>query len=270
MQSPGDGMSHGRARMGGHDSNRVGSADWTLRTGGRLSGREMAGLFPPLARGLLANVVGRARLALRMHPGRRSNVDPSALEPPDSALVRDAREAALDLLSPMLLNHSERAYAWGAALGALEQLEFDRELLYVACLLHDTGLPTPLENRDFTIASTAVVDRVVGEHDLAESQVSCIADAICLHHTPGVTLADGAESYLLSAGAAVDVFGIRSWEVPDAVRIEVVDEFPRTGFKREFAALWRAEAKAVPRGRAWFLHRFAASDLMIPLAPFAD
>ncbi len=43
---------------------------------------------------------------------------------------------------------------------------------------------------------------------------------------------------------------------------------PRFGFKREFAALFRAEAQRVPRGRAWYLHRFAASDLSIRLAPF--
>jgi hypothetical protein len=44
--------------------------------------------------------------------------------------------------------------------------------------------------------------------------------------------------------------------------------YPRLGFKREFAGLLRAEAKQVPRGRAWYLHRFAMSDLSIRLAPF--
>jgi hypothetical protein len=34
----------------------------------------------------------------------------------------------------------------------------------------------------------------------------------------------------------------------------------------EFAGLLRAEAKQVPRGRAWYLHRFAMSDLSIRLA----
>jgi hypothetical protein len=57
-------------------------------------------------------------------------------------------------------------------------------------------------------------------------------------------------------------------EIPDAVRRRVVEQFPRLGFKREFAALWRAEAKQVPRGRAWYLHRFAVTDLSIRMAPF--
>ncbi|HEX8083285.1 MAG TPA: hypothetical protein VF529_03280 [Solirubrobacteraceae bacterium] len=70
----------------------------------------------------------------------------------------------------------------------------------------------------------------------------------------------------MSAGAAVDVFGLRANEIPDAVRRHVVEQFPRLGFKREFARLWRAEAKQVPRGRA-SLHRFALTDLSIWMAP---
>ena len=95
-----------------------------------------------------------------------------------------------------------------------------------------------------------------------------VANAIAMHYTPGVGLESGAEAYLLSAGTAVDVFGLRSNEIPDAVRQSVIQEYPRLGFKREFAGLLRAEAKQVPRGRAWYLHRIAVSDLSIQLAPF--
>jgi hypothetical protein len=55
----------------------------------------------------------------------------------------------------------------------------------------------------------------------------------------------------MSAGAAVDVFGLRSNQIPDAVRRRVVEQFPRLGFKRDFAALLRAEAeqsRAADRG----------------------
>ena len=72
----------------------------------------------------------------------------------------------------------------------------------------------------------------------------------------------------MSAGA-VDVFGLGSNEIPDEVRRRVVEQFPRLGFKREFASLWRSEAEQVPRGRAWYLHRFAITDLSFRMAPFA-
>ena len=110
----------------------------------------------------------------------------------------------------------------------------------------------------------------VGAADVPADARELVANAIAMHYTPGVGLESGAEAYLLSAGAAVDVFGLRSNEIPDAVRHSVIQQYPRLGFKREFAGLLRAEAKQVPRGRAWYLHRFAMSDLSIRLAPFRD
>ena len=64
------------------------------------------------------------------------------------------------------------------------------------------------------------------------------------------------------------MFGLRASQVPDTVRKTVVQDYPRAGFKQEFARLLRAEAKQVPHGRAWYLHRFALSDVTIRLAPF--
>ena len=94
--------------------------------------------------------------------------------------------------------------------------------------------------------------------------------AVALRHTPGVQLSAGPEAFLLSSGAAVDVFGLRAGDLPDQVRRETVRQYPRLRFKREFATLWRTEARQVPRGRAAYLRRYAATDLTIRLAPFRD
>src|SRR5687768_13366483 len=110
----------------------------------------------------------------------------------------------------------------------------------------------------------------IDRHHVSADSRERVANAIAMHHTPGVGLESGAEAYLLSAGAAVDLFGLRSNQIPDAVRESVVRQYPRLDFKREFARLLRAEARQVPRGRAWYLHRFALSDLSIRLAPFSD
>jgi hypothetical protein len=250
--------------------DRIGSIGGTERTGGALTARECLTLAGPLVRGELSILAGRLAMALRLHSGRRSSIDPASLAPPDSALARDAAVAAQDLLTPVLLNHSSRAYAWGAAIAALHKITFDRELLYLAAMFHDTGLPSPVPEVDFTVRSAAVAREFTDSHDVPAESRELVANAIALHYTPGVGLESGAEAYLLSAGAAVDVFGLRSNEIPDAVRETVVHEHPRLGFKREFAGLLRAEAKQVPRGRAWYLHRFAVSDLSIRLAPFHD
>ena len=134
----------------------LGSIGWTERTGGVLTTRECLTLARPLLRGELTILVGRLAMALRVHSGRRRSIDPARLAPPDSALANDAAEAAQDLLSPVLRNHSSRAYTWGAALAALHGITFDRELLYVAAMFHDTGLPSPVPHVDFTIRSAAL------------------------------------------------------------------------------------------------------------------
>jgi hypothetical protein len=246
----------------------IGSIGWTERTGGVLSVRECVTLARPLLRGELGIVAGRLAMALRMHSGRRASIDPASLAPPDSALAKDAEIAAQDLLTPALLNHSSRAYTWGTAIAALQGITFDRELLYLAAMFHDTGLPSPVPGVDFTVRSAAVAREFTDRHHVPAGSRELVANAIAMHHTPGVGLESGAEAYLLSAGASVDVFGLRSNEIPDDVRRSVIEEFPRLGFKREFAGLLRTEAKQVPRGRAWYLHRFAVSDLSIRLAPF--
>ncbi len=122
-------------------TDAIGSIGWTERTGGVLTTRECLSLARPLLRGELGILAGLLAMALRMHSGRRSVIDPARLVPPDSSLARDAEVAAQDLLTPALLNHSRRAYAWGAALAALHEITFDRELLYLAAMFHDTGLP---------------------------------------------------------------------------------------------------------------------------------
>jgi hypothetical protein len=251
-----------------HPTDPIGTIEWTERTGGVLTARECVSLAGPLMRDELRMFGGLLALALRLHSGRRSVVDPASLVPPDSSLARGAEEAAQDLLSPALLNHSRRAYAWGAAIAALHHIKFDRELLYMAAMFHDTGLPSPVPHVDFTVRSAALAREFTDRHGVSADDRELIANAIALHHTPGVNLESGAEAYLLSAGAGVDVFGLRSYELPDTIRRSVVRNYPRLGFKREFARLWRAEAKQVPRGRGWFLHRFAMSDLSIRLAPF--
>jgi len=250
-----------------HTHDPLGSIGWTERTGGVLTTRECLTLARPLLREELGIATGLLAMALRMHSGRRVAIDPARLAPPDSTLARDAQQAAEDLLTPVLRNHSHRAYAWAAAIAARRGISFDRELLYLAAMFHDTGLPSPVPHVDFTVHSAALARDFADRHDVPADSREVVANAIAMHHTPGVGLESGPESFLMSAGAAVDVFGARSHQIPDAVRRSVVEQFPRLGFKREFAAVWRAEAKQVPRGRAWFLHRFALTDLSIRMTP---
>ena len=268
--------SRGRPAVAGHEEvpmnavTDLGTHDWVDRTGGQLTGAERRSLLRPLARTHAVNAVGRLSMLVRLNSGLRVQVDPARLVPPSSALTRAAVEQAQRLLTPALLNHSYRTFAFGAALGALEGLTVDAELLFAAALLHDTGLPTSDENVDFTRDSARIARDVAEKVGLSSAATETMRTAITLHYSPRVPLARGPVAYLLSAGAGVDVAGLRSWQLPPALVAAVVEEHPRLGFKSEFATAFRTEAARVPRGRAKFLRSYGAFDLAIKLAPFRD
>ena len=226
----------------------IGSIGWTERTGGVLTARECLTLARPLLRGELSILAGRLAMVLRMHSGRRSSIDPASLVPPDSPLARDAEVAAQELLTPALLNHSSRAYTWGAAIAALHGITFDRELLYLAAMFHDTGIPSPVPEVDFTVRSAALAREFTDSHHVPADNRELVANAIAMHYTPGVGLESGAEAYLLSAGAAVDVFGLRSNEIPDAVRQQRHPGVPAVGLQAGVRRASPSRGQASPSG----------------------
>lgn len=248
----------------------VGTAPWLERTAGRLTPAERRALLRPLARTHLDNLGGRLRLAVHLDPGRRAYVAPARLTPPDSVLTRAASNRAVKILPPALLNHSYRTYRFGRALGELEGLDVDTELLFAAAMLHDTGLVTPPVGADFTLASSRLAREIAENVGLSTAATEVMQTAITMHHNPRVTLGDGEVAYLLSAGAAVDVVGFRAWRLPPDTLTDAVREHPRTGFKTEFVSAFRQEAARIPEGRARFLHRYGAFTAAIRFAPFDE
>ena len=203
------------------DDTKVGTAPWVQRTSGRLTAAERRALLRPLARTHAQNAVGRLRLVLGLHPGRNAYLPPALLAPPNSVLTRAVEECARRVLTEPLLNHSYRTYVYGRALGELEGTDVDTELLFAGALLHDTGLVNPTGTADFTLTSARLARQVAEKVGLSIAATDTLMTAITMHYTPGVTVA-GPVAYLLAAGAAVDVVGLRSWELPPATIAEVV------------------------------------------------
>ena len=251
------------------DPNRLGGLEWARRTGGALTRAQRRRLLGEIAKGQVQNLAGRVRLATGRLPAAARDVDVRSFAPPDSALAREAEQACAEQSAPVI-GHSYRTWLFGLALSAVDGTDLDREQFYVAALLHDHGIDHPTPARDFTIASaeraiacaeTSGAGREVGE---------TIGDAICVHATPGVTLArDGALGCYVQWGAMVDVAGLRAWDVSPDNRDAVVAAHPRNGFKRDIAALVRAERRAVPKGRFALLSRCGFA-VAIRLAPFED
>ena len=165
----------------------LGTHAWVERTGGQLTAAERRSLLRPLASAHATNAAGRLSMLLRVNSGRRAPVDRRPATGPRLGPDPGRRAVARRRLSPALLNHSYRTYAFGAALGELESLDVDRELLFAAALLHDVGLPTPVPQVDFTRASARVARDVAEDVGLSTAATDTLRTAITLHHSPGVT-----------------------------------------------------------------------------------
>jgi HD domain len=249
------------------DPDRLGGIGWARRSGGRLTPRERRRLLAAIAVGQWENLVGRAKLALGRLPAGAAAVDVRTFDPPDSRLASAAEEACREQPAS-LVGHSFRTWLFGRALAALDGSELDPELFYCAALVHDHGISPPTPGRDFTLASADRVLACAGAAGLGTDLAELLADAICVHTTPGVSLErDGALGCYLQWGAMVDGAGLRIWDVSPANVSEVLRRHPRGDFKRELTALVKANATAVPGGRFSLLTR-CGLPLAVRLAPF--
>jgi hypothetical protein len=252
------------------DFNRLGGLEWARRTGGRLSAGERRRLLGAIAVGQAVNIAGRAKLALGRLPDGASDIDVRDFEPPDSRLAREA-EAACAEQSDLIAGHSYRTWMWGLALAVLDREHLDRELFYCAALVHDWGAKTPVPNEDFTIRGAGRALACAQAAGLDPAMADLIADGICCHTTPGVTVArDGALAYYVQYGAMVDGAGLRAWDVAPHNIAEVLRRYPREAdFKRGLTRTITDEARAVPGGRFALLRRSGVT-LAVRIAPFKD
>jgi len=249
------------------DPQRLGGLAWARRSGGRLTSSERRRLLAAIALGQWENALGRAKLALGRLPAGAAAVDLSTFQAPDSSFAREAERACAELPAA-IVGHSYRTWLFGRALAQVDRSELDVELFYCGALLHDHGIAQPTPERDFTLASAERTLSCADAANVPGERAEALADAICVHTTPGVSLEqDGALGCYLQWGAMVDGAGLRAWDVAPSNIEEVLRRYPRGDFKRELVELIRAEAAAVPKGRFGLLVR-CGLPLAVRMAPF--
>ena len=239
-------------------------------TGGRLNGAERRRLLAAIAIGQYENLAGRVRLVLGRLPDGARDIDVRSFEPPDSLLAREAEVACAEQ-PDAVAGHSYRTWMYGLALAALDGAVLDRELFYCAALVHDFGISPSVPGRDFTLGGADRALACAAAAGLPDADGQLMADAICVHTTPGIAPdRDGALGCYVQQGAMVDGAGLRTWDISRENIRAVVDAHPRApGFKRDLAALIRAEARAVPGGRSSLLVK-CGLPVAVRLAPFDD
>jgi hypothetical protein len=181
--------------------------------------------------------------------GRSEEGWPEWLAPPGTDTAREARDLCARASPPFLFNHSARCYAWSCALGELWEVDFDRELLYTACLLHDLGLTEMFDGPGCFDDEGAEAARVFArERGWSEQRSGLLASVIRLHMALEVSPSAASEAYLLEAATGCDVLGRFLDEIKKEVRRMVLTRLPRIGFRRPFwrycVRRWRASRNA--------------------------
>ena len=164
---------------------------------------------------------------------------------------------ALDLATqhelPSILNHSIRTHQYALLHAAqLGITDFDPELLYVACLLHDLGASDAFDGpQRFEVEAADVAAALIREAGLPESDADQVWQAIALHTSPGIAERRGAVPRLTRLGVRTDFFTL---DLDDETRAAVEREHPRLNLDGDLEGAIVAQALRQPekaRGSSW-------------------
>ena len=231
----------------------MGSLAWGRATGGVLTRAQRQRLRMAVLRD--ARVYARSMALLALRRGTRSaKADLTVMDMPDTDLCRGVEAAVVGAESPQMFGHSYRTVAYAHALAAVDGLSVDLELLWCACLLHDIGIERTVPGRCFAVRGGEETVRIAQSAGADHATADLDPDA---HPLP----------YLVAAGALVDVLGKRLDEMDrDFVRA-VNQARPRDDFASVLSGVWRAETRAVPKGRAAVAQHTAAFSVAARFAP---
>lgn len=149
-----------------------------------------------------------------------------------------------------LYNHSVRAYVFGRALGHARGLtpdeDYDDELLYLGCVLHDVGLTEPGDgDQRFEVDGADLAVRFLLDNGLPPERAEVVWEAIALHTSLGIAERKRPEIALMQAGTAADVMGGPA-DLPPGLADRTLDALPRLGVQDRLRDAITSQAAANP------------------------
>jgi len=184
-------------------------------------------------------------MAVRSRPGKACRVcDDRTVRlqdftAPGSPVARAAYELAATCHTPALLHHVVRSWLWAEAFALVEgRADADRELLYVAAVLHDLGLVPAYDNATLSYEEAGghvAVALTAGAGWAAERRQRAL-EVIVRHNWPSVDPALDVEGHLLEIATGLDISGARADVLPPDFVREVLAAHPRLTLAAEFTA----------------------------------
>jgi hypothetical protein len=166
---------------------------------------------------------------------------------PDSDLARKAAALAEHAHSKVLLNHVHRTWWFAEFIRRKRGMKYDRELVYVASLLHDLGLsPSHAADKRFEVDGADAASRFLLENEYPRSKADVVWDAIAFHALADIADRKQPEVALVHFGAHVDVMGLRIEEITPSIIDDTLALYPRIGMKAAFTDALAEVAKKKP------------------------
>jgi hypothetical protein len=166
---------------------------------------------------------------------------------PDSGLARKTAALAAQAHSDAILNHVHRTWWFGEFIGKKREMKYDRELVYVASLLHDLGLSEHhAADKRFEVDGADAASKFLHAHDYPKAKTDIVWDAIALHSAADIAELREPEVALVHFGAFVDVMGFRMEEISPQLIDDTIVLYPRLGFKKAFSEALAEVARKKP------------------------
>ncbi|MBR0828075.1 HD domain-containing protein [Bradyrhizobium manausense] len=166
---------------------------------------------------------------------------------PDSDLARKSAALAEHAHSKVLLNHVHRTWWFAEFIGKKREMKYDRELVYIASLLHDLGLsPSHAAGKRFEVDGADAASRFLAESEYPKAKADVVWDAIALHSLADIADRRQAEVALVHFGAHVDVMGLRIEEISPSLIDDTLALYPRIGMKAAFTEALAEVARKKP------------------------
>jgi HD domain len=173
----------------------------------------------------------------------------SGIDLPDSAIACAARQFAFDVSPAFVAHHSVRSYLFARELAAAKGLrgdvDYDDELVFLSCMLHDLGV-IEYANGDqrFEVDGADAAARFLRDHGVPEARVSTVWQAIALHTSVGLAHKFGAEQAVAQMGISADIVGTDRQMLPPGFADRVHASWPRHDIGYALAELIARQVEA--------------------------
>jgi hypothetical protein len=163
---------------------------------------------------------------------------------PDSDLARKARALAENVHTQAFIHHIHRTYWFAEFLARKRQMTFDREVVYIASILHDLGLTDRYcADKRFEVDGAEAAARFLQEHRYPKPKTDLVWDGIALHSSDVAAL-KAPEIALVHLGAHVDVMGLNIGEISSQLIDDTLALYPR--IKKAFTEALAEVARKKP------------------------